>query len=137
MLVNTNNNRCKLAISLQFRELRLNDYGYTLSKKSGYPPIGKVAEKSHSWTRQGVEHMSQREPLVVHATWDDEAQVWVATSEDVPGLATEAPNWDKLVQKLQVMIPELLDANGYPDGDDEVRFKLLGEVNAVAYREAA
>jgi len=27
----------------------------------------------------------------VSAFWDDEAAVWVATSEDIPGLATEAP----------------------------------------------
>lgn len=81
--------------------------------------------------------MEKLQSLIVHATWDDEAQVWVATSEDVPGLATEAPDWNKLVQKLQVMIPELLDANGYPDGDRDVHFKLLGEINAVAHREAA
>ncbi|WP_035081253.1 DUF1902 domain-containing protein [Aphanizomenon flos-aquae] len=28
--------------------------------------------------------------LKVHAFWDEEAQVWTASSEDVPGLATEA-----------------------------------------------
>ena len=38
---------------------------------------------------------------------------------------------------LQSMIPELLDANGYPDGE-EIHFKVVGEVNdIVAYREAA
>jgi uncharacterized protein DUF1902 len=52
------------------------------------------------------------EHLVVHAIWDDEAKVWVATSDDIPGLVTEAPSWDKLIPKLKVMIPELLDANG-------------------------
>lgn len=81
--------------------------------------------------------MGAREPLVVHALWDDEAQVWVATSEDVPGLATEAPTWDMLIPKLKAMIPELLDANGYADGDDDVRFKVLGEINEVAHRESA
>jgi hypothetical protein len=29
-------------------------------------------------------------PLLVTAEWDEEAKVWVATSDDVPGLATEA-----------------------------------------------
>lgn len=80
--------------------------------------------------------MGAREPLLVHAIWDEEAKVWVATSDDVPGLATEAPTWDKLIPKLKVMIPELLDANGYADGDD-VRFKVLGEINEIAHREAA
>ncbi len=81
--------------------------------------------------------MSAREPLIVHAIWDDEAQVWVATSEDVPGLATEAPSWDKLIPKLKAMIPDLLDANGYAGGDEDVRFKVLGEISEVAHREAA
>lgn len=75
-------------------------------------------------------------PLVVHAKWDDEAKVWVATSDDVPGLVTEAPSLDKLVPKLKVMIPELLDANGYADGDD-ISFKLEAELYETAHREAA
>ena len=75
--------------------------------------------------------------LLIHAVWDEEAKVWVATSDDVPGLATEAASLDLLVPKLQLMIPELLDANGYPDGD-EIHFKVIGEVNdIVALREAA
>lgn len=49
---------------------------------------------------------------VVHAAWDDEAKVWVAQSEDVPGLVTEAENLDALMEKLRVMVPELLDLNG-------------------------
>jgi predicted RNase H-like HicB family nuclease len=74
--------------------------------------------------------MSRDKPLVVNAVWDDEAKVWVATSEDVPGLATEASNQEELVKKLKVMIPELLDANGYADGN-EVPIKLLAECNFV------
>lgn len=81
--------------------------------------------------------MNAPKPLLVHATWDEEAKVWVATSDDVPGLATEAASWDLLVPKLQAMIPELLDANGYADGD-AIHFNLLGEVkNVIASREAA
>ena len=37
----------------------------------------------------------------------DEAKVWVAESEDVPGLVTEAKDLDDLVSKLRVMVPEL------------------------------
>jgi len=81
--------------------------------------------------------MAERKPLLVHAIWDDEAKVWVATSDDVPGLATEAATWDKLIPKLKVMIPELLDANGYADADDDVRFKVLGEINEIAHRVTA
>jgi len=44
----------------------------------------------------------------VSAFWDEEAKVWVATSDDVPGLATEAETVELLLGKLRVMIPELL-----------------------------
>ena len=37
-------------------------------------------------------HMSIKEIIEVSAFWDHEASVWVATSDDVPGLATEADN---------------------------------------------
>ncbi len=50
-------------------------------------------------------------PLYVHADWDDEASVWVATSNDVPGLATEAESVKALISKLEVTIPELQRAN--------------------------
>lgn len=53
--------------------------------------------------------------LFVRAEWDEEAKVWVATSDDVPGLATEADTTEALVEKLKVLIPELLEANGELD----------------------
>jgi hypothetical protein len=81
--------------------------------------------------------MKKSKRLIVHATWDDEVKVWVATSTDISGLVTEADSMDALVKKLQVMIPELLDANGYPDGDDKVLFQINSELTAVAYRQAA
>lgn len=50
--------------------------------------------------------------IVVHATWDDEAGVWFANSDDVPGLATEADTVEALLVKLRVLVPELLELNG-------------------------
>jgi predicted RNase H-like HicB family nuclease len=61
----------------------------------------------------------------VRATWDPEALVWYATSEDVPGLATEAETQEELIVKLKVMIPELLELNGFGDCDPEVPRELL------------
>ena len=81
--------------------------------------------------------MKKPKPLIVNARWDDQAKVWVATSSDISGLVTEADSMDALVKKLQVMIPELLDANGYPDGDDKVLFQINSELTAIAYRQAA
>ena len=48
----------------------------------------------------------------VKAIWDPEACVWVATSEDVPGLLAEAETPEALVDKLRILIPELLELNG-------------------------
>lgn len=52
-------------------------------------------------------------PYYVHAAWDEEARVWVASSEDVPGLATESETTEALVAKLEWLIPELLVLNGF------------------------
>ena len=49
--------------------------------------------------------------LFIRAEWDADASVWVATSDDVPGLATEAETLEALSSKLDSMVPELLDAN--------------------------
>ncbi|MGF1676104.1 MAG: DUF1902 domain-containing protein [Rivularia sp. (in: cyanobacteria)] len=48
----------------------------------------------------------------IQAFWDNEAEVWVATSEDVPGLVTEASSIEILTQKLREIIPELIILNG-------------------------
>ena len=50
--------------------------------------------------------------IMVRATWDPDAAVWVATSDDVPGLVTEAASWAQLEGKLQQIIPDLLELNG-------------------------
>ncbi|MEB3179835.1 MAG: DUF1902 domain-containing protein [Nostocaceae cyanobacterium] len=62
----------------------------------------------------------------VQAFWDSEAEVWIATSEDVPGLVTEASTIEVLTQKLREMIPELLLLNNIvpPDYVGSIAFEL-------------
>lgn len=62
-------------------------------------------------------------PYFIHAEWDAEAAVWVATSNDVPGLATEADTLEALAAKLRVMVPELLQLNG--GAAEEISWELL------------
>ena len=50
-------------------------------------------------------------PFFVRAEWDEEARVWVATSDDVPGLVAEDDSFENLILRLKVMIPELLSAS--------------------------
>ena len=55
--------------------------------------------------------------ITVKAEWDPEAKVWVATSDDVAGLITEADTVEALTEKLSVLIPELLEANRTLEGN--------------------
>ena len=47
----------------------------------------------------------------IKAIWDSDASVWVATSEDIPGLVVEADTEEDLLAELRVLVPELLKAN--------------------------
>lgn len=51
-----------------------------------------------------------RKPVVT-ARWDPEARVWVAESDDIVGLVTEAPSLDALVARITAIAPELLEDN--------------------------
>lgn len=51
-------------------------------------------------------------PIVVHADWDPEAAVWVATTQDLRGLVTEAESIESLRAKLPGMILDLLEESG-------------------------
>jgi predicted RNase H-like HicB family nuclease len=51
--------------------------------------------------------------LLVIAQWDNEAGVWVATSDDIPGLVTEAASLDELLKRVLAVAPELLEDNAH------------------------
>ena len=66
-------------------------------------------------------------PFSVHAIWDGEAGVWVASSKDVRGLVAEASTREELVAMLKARIPELLELNDQPLREGEIRFRLKSE----------
>ena len=47
----------------------------------------------------------------VMLTWDEEANMWVATSDDIPGLVLESNSYDALIEKVKIASPELLELN--------------------------
>lgn len=53
----------------------------------------------------------------IDAFWDVDASVWVATSQDVPGLVTEADTIETLSQKLRDIVPNLLLLNSIIPAD--------------------
>ena len=61
-------------------------------------------------------------------TWDNEAYVWLAFSEDVRGLALESGSLDALMERVKYAIPDLLEIK---DTDIKINFKAerLAEVH--------
>lgn len=56
--------------------------------------------------------------LVVNLVWDNDAAVWVATSDDIPGLVLESGSLDALMERVRFAIPELLSMNGKLDNQN-------------------
>ena len=78
--------------------------------------------------------------LVVRAALDTEAGVWYVTDSAVPGLATEAASFDELCRKILIMVPELLDANGWdgdPEGGTEIPIEIIASRSSRIRRAAA
>lgn len=48
---------------------------------------------------------------VINFFWDSDANVWIATSDDVPGLVLESGSFDALLERTRMTIPELLALN--------------------------
>lgn len=47
-------------------------------------------------------------------SWDSEASVWVATSEDIKGLVLESGSLDVLIERVRMAVPDLLKLNNQP-----------------------
>ncbi len=62
---------------------------------------------------------------LVKALWDETAAVWVATSEDIPGLVLESGSLDALMERVRGTVPELLTLNGKTD--DPISLLLVSE----------
>ncbi len=55
--------------------------------------------------------------------WDDEASVWIATSNEIPGLILESESLDTLMQRVLKAVPELIELNHLPKRDS-VKFSV-------------
>ena len=76
--------------------------------------------------------------IMVRAVWDDEAQVWVATSEDVPGFVTEAATVEQLRAKALPLLEELIELNNVDLADSEIPVHIFAEtLDRIANPRAA
>jgi hypothetical protein len=62
-------------------------------------------------------------PVQVDAEWDDEARVWIATSDDAPGLVVEAETWQSMIDEVRAVLPDLLKSNEGFVGDIALVFR--------------
>ena len=75
-------------------------------------------------------------PFLFRVDWDEDAAVWTADSDDIPGLATEAQTLEGLSTKLESTVPDLLALNDV-DTPDPVLYELLIRRFASVRRNAA
>jgi predicted RNase H-like HicB family nuclease len=74
---------------------------------------------------------------LIWTEWDPQALVWVASSDDVPGLATEADTFDALNDKLTSLVPELLAENDPESIKEGVVLEVLARRVTVAVADTA
>lgn len=67
--------------------------------------------------------------IIVRAEWDDEAEVWVATSSDIDGLAIEAPTMELLMERIPGALSDLLELNGTVSSSDvaEIPYHVMAQ----------
>jgi hypothetical protein len=59
----------------------------------------------------------------IQARWDSEASVWIATSEDVPGLVVEAETWPRMIEEVRLVLPDLMELAGKGSESMSLTFK--------------
>lgn len=65
--------------------------------------------------------------IIVRASWDDEAAVWVASSHDIDGLAVEAETVEQLEKKVLAAISDLIELNGVESDLLEIPVHFMAE----------
>ena len=48
---------------------------------------------------------------IINLTWDNDACVWIAQSDDIPGLILESGSFDALLERVRYAAPELIELN--------------------------
>jgi len=67
----------------------------------------------------------------INITWDDEANVWVAISDEIP-LALEDESYDSLIERIKIVAHEIIELNS-SDPNKQTPNLLLNSQRMVAY----
>ena len=69
----------------------------------------------------------------INMLWDNASEVWIATSQDVPGLVLESGSFDALVERVKFTIPELIELNGQKSDSLKLSYYIEREDQVVLY----
>jgi hypothetical protein len=61
--------------------------------------------------------------ITINARWDPEANVWIATSNDVAGLVVEADTWPAMIEEVRLVLPDLLELSGERSDNLSITFR--------------
>lgn len=70
--------------------------------------------------------------ISIAARWDGDANVWIATSSDVPGLVVEAESWPSMIEEVRLVLPDLLELEGRGGDDLALTFKAEQHLDLAA-----
>ena len=66
----------------------------------------------------------------VFLTWDEEAAVWIASSDDIPSLVLESGSIDALMERVRFAAPELMELNDTVPKEIYISFVIENKPNA-------
>jgi len=61
----------------------------------------------------------------VQFTWDSEAKVWFATSDDVPGFALEHDSLDRLCERVLIALSDFLSDDIAKDTEVTFNYRII------------
>jgi hypothetical protein len=68
----------------------------------------------------------------IHVSYDPDADIWWAESDDLPGLVSESPTFNGLVDRVSAVVPELLALNSQPvHGEVTLKFSTTRQVQVA------
>jgi hypothetical protein len=47
----------------------------------------------------------------IQAKWDADANVWIATTDDLPGLVIEARTWQTMLKEIELTAPAFIESS--------------------------
>ncbi|MDK9607127.1 DUF1902 domain-containing protein [Lelliottia wanjuensis] len=76
--------------------------------------------------RKKLNTPTPRSPFIVNVTHHD--SVWIADCDEL-GLTTEAATQEALIERVNLIAPELCEANGLCDGEDDLHIEFVHDQN--------